>query len=110
MVLSVNHSVISRSGKSVNSMGLRNTLMPLPSSQVSVAEWPSPRASSAIWKPSGGDYVLEELLREGDFVEQPVGAARIGHVLGAVRKQDAFHKAVPVPVLAAAELAQIGFG
>jgi hypothetical protein len=48
--------------------------------------------------------------REGDFVDQPIGPARVRDIFRAVRKQHVPHKSVPIPLLAAGELRQVGLG
>src|SRR5258707_875720 len=49
------------------------------------------------------------LLRNGDDVEEPIGAAVLGDVLGSIRVGDASDKSVAVPMFAAAELAELVF-
>jgi len=49
------------------------------------------------------------LLRDGDDVEQPVGAAMLGDVLGSIRVADAADESVPVPMFGAGELAEVVF-
>ena len=48
-------------------------------------------------------------LSDGDFVEQPVGAALVGDVFGAVGEQNVSVEGVPVPMLATGKLAEFGF-
>jgi hypothetical protein len=60
------------------------------------------------WKRLGGNG-LAEVLSRGDFVQEPIRAAGIRHILRALGVEHALHKTVPVPVLAAGELAQVGF-
>jgi hypothetical protein len=50
------------------------------------------------------------LLGNGDFVEEPIGASGIGHVFDAIGESHAVDEAVAIPMLAAGELPQIGFG
>ncbi len=57
----------------------------------------------------GGDPLLAA-LREGDLVEQPIGAALIGDVFGAVGEQDVARQPVAIPVLAAGKLAELIVG
>jgi hypothetical protein len=53
---------------------------------------------------------LVKALGKGDFIEQPIGSAVIGNMLGAVCIQHIAHQAVPVPMLAAGELPQVACG
>jgi hypothetical protein len=67
-----------------------------------------PDAETPDLKPLSADG--RDALRQRDLVEQPIGAAGIGDVPGAVGEEDAAHKAVAVPVFAASELAEVGVG
>ena len=96
-------------GKSVNSITFSNTVLPLPSSQARVAVWSRSDGQLPDLEFLGGDLLLAA-LREGDLVEQPIGAALIGDVFGAVGEQDVAHQPVAVPVLAAGELAELMVG
>ena len=51
-----------------------------------------------------------EALRERDLVEKPIGAGLVGDVFRAIGEEDASHQAVAMPLLAAAELRQLGAG
>jgi hypothetical protein len=53
---------------------------------------------------------LVETLREGDFIDQPIGAGCLGDILHTIRVQNIAHHRVTIPVLAAGELDQVGFG
>jgi len=53
---------------------------------------------------------LVETLREGDFVNQPIGTGCLGDILHAVRIQNVAHHRVTIPLFAAGELDQVGFG
>jgi hypothetical protein len=52
-----------------------------------------------------GNYNVVFIKKIEFNVQQPRGSRRIGHVFHAVREGDAAHQRVPVPVLAAGELA-----
>ena len=84
-------------------------MLSLPSSQVSVAV----RSALDVELPDleflGSDPLVVGLA-DGDFIEKPVGAAFVGDVFRAVGEQDVAVDAVPVPVFAAGELPEIGFG
>ena len=94
-------------GKSVYWIAFSKTVRPLPSSQASFA-----RAVGIDRQLPDLEFLARnrflEALREGDLVEQPVGAALVGDVFGAVGKEDPAHQAVAVPMFAAGELRQRG--
>jgi hypothetical protein len=52
--------------------------------------------------------LIDTALRESDLVEQPVGPAGVRHIFRPVREQYVSHDPVPVPLLAAGELRQVG--
>src|ERR1017187_7761708 len=51
-----------------------------------------------------------EALRERDLVEKPVGASLVRDVFRAISEENASYHAVAMPLLAAAELRQLGAG
>ncbi len=51
-----------------------------------------------------------EVLREGDFIEEPVGSARLRDMLNTIGVKHVAVQAVAVPLFGAGELAKIGFG
>jgi hypothetical protein len=57
-----------------------------------------------------GRKALVAVLREGDFIDQPIGPACLCDVPHAVCVKNVAHHRVTIPVLASGELHQVGFG
>src|ERR1700741_2167355 len=54
----------------------------------------------------GGNFWLL-MLRESDFVQKPVSAARVRHILWSFRKKHIWRECVPKPSFASRELAKV---
>src|ERR1035438_5560512 len=108
ITLLAKYSVSSSSGKSVCSICLVNTMLPLPSSHVSVAVWSGRTASFQNLKFFGGNGLVVR-LNDRDFVQKPIRSTMLGNVLRAVGVENVPVDPVPIPVFAAGELREIAF-
>jgi hypothetical protein len=108
MTLLVKYRVISSSGKSVCSIFLVNTMLPLPSSHVSVAVSVGAYGELPDLKFLGGNSLVVG-LNDRDFVQKPIRPTLFGNVSRAVGVENVPVDPVPIPVLAAGELREIAF-
>jgi hypothetical protein len=60
-------------------------------------------------KPRGGDAFVRS-LKKGDGIEKPVSSSLVGNVFPTVGKRDSGVQGMRVPMLAAGEVPEIGFG
>ena len=93
----------------MNSIFFVKTMLPLPSSQVSVAVWSGRTASFRACNSSAATRLFVG-LDDRDFVEKPIGSGLIGEEFGAIGEKDVAVDPVPIPVFGTGELIEIGLG